>query len=69
MFKRFESKELQPYRSLIQEYALNWKGDRESDRKLLGRLTTMLKKVPLLITDFIDKSTDKNSTLEFTDVE
>jgi hypothetical protein len=61
VFKRFESKELSPYRSLIQEYALNWKGDRESDKKLLGRLTTMLKKVPTLIADFIDKQIDKNN--------
>jgi hypothetical protein len=46
---------------LIQEYALNWKGDRESDKKLLGRLTAMLKKVPILIADFIDKQIDKNN--------
>lgn len=51
IFKRFNSNELSPYKTLMQDFSERWRGDRESDKKLLFKLTKMLEKIPEKIID------------------
>ena len=59
VFKRFQTKEMLPYRPLIQEYSERWKGDRDNDKRLLKRLTIMLEKIPETISDCLQSSLDQ----------
>jgi len=60
---------MQFYRPLILDYSERWKGDRESDKKLLIRLTSMLEKVPEAISILIDKPLDTIAFEEIKDIE
>lgn len=66
MFKRFNSKELQPYKGLITHYFEKWKeGQQENDKRLLKKLLGVLEKIPGAIAESLESSlelkTDENN--------
>lgn len=38
IFRRFKDPQLEPFKSLIQNFEERWRGDRDSDKKLLIKL-------------------------------
>jgi hypothetical protein len=38
IFKRFDEPELAPFRQIVDNFEERWRGDRDSDRKLLQKL-------------------------------
>lgn len=58
LFRRFTTPELAPYKSLIENFEERWRGDSDSDRKLLSKLLRTLEKIPDNILDLFENPID-----------